>query len=61
VIGLVAAVSLAGVFPDMPRVDLPPLPPIQRDAQVTYVDRTGAVIGVRGGTPASIPSASPAR
>jgi penicillin-binding protein 1A len=49
VIGLVAAVSLAGVFPDMPRVDLPPLPPIQRDAQVTYVDRTGAVIGVRGG------------
>jgi penicillin-binding protein 1A len=49
VIGLVAAISLAGVFPDMPRVDLPPLPPIQRDAQVTYVDRTGAVLGVRGG------------
>jgi penicillin-binding protein 1A len=49
VIGLVAAVSLAGVFPDMPRVDLPPLPPITRDAQVTYVDRTGAVLGVRGG------------
>jgi penicillin-binding protein 1A len=49
VIGLVAAVSLAGIFPDLPRVDLPPLPPIQRDAQVTYVDRAGAVIGVRGG------------
>lgn len=49
-IGLLAAVSLAGVLPDLPRVpELPPLPPIQRDAQVTYVDRTGAVLGVRGG------------
>lgn len=49
-IGLLAAVSLAGVLPDLPRVpELPPLPPIQREAQVTYVDRTGAVLGVRGG------------
>ena len=29
--------------------DLPRLPPITREAQITYVDRTGAVIGVRGG------------
>jgi penicillin-binding protein 1A len=29
--------------------ELPRLPPITREAQITYVDRTGAVIGVRGG------------
>jgi penicillin-binding protein 1A len=29
--------------------ELPPLPPIKREAQVTYVDRSGAVLGVRGG------------
>ncbi|HEY9233667.1 MULTISPECIES: transglycosylase domain-containing protein [Phenylobacterium] len=29
--------------------ELPPLPPIKRDPQVTYVDRAGAVLGVRGG------------
>jgi penicillin-binding protein 1A len=28
---------------------LPSLPPIKRDAQITYLDRSGAVIGVRGG------------
>jgi penicillin-binding protein 1A len=28
---------------------LPPLPPIKREASVTYVDRGGTVIGVRGG------------
>jgi penicillin-binding protein 1A len=28
---------------------LPSLPPITRDPQVTFVDRTGAIIGVRGG------------
>ncbi|HEX5377856.1 MAG TPA: PBP1A family penicillin-binding protein [Phenylobacterium sp.] len=49
-IGLLAAVSLAGMLPELPRIpDLPPLPPIQREAQVTYVDRTGAMLGVRGG------------
>ncbi len=49
-IGLLAAVSLSGVLPDLPKVpELPALPPIQRDAQITYVDRTGAVLGVRGG------------
>ena len=29
--------------------DLPRLPPIKREPQITYVDRSGAVIGVRGG------------
>src|ERR1700761_1077548 len=29
--------------------DLPSLPPITRDPQVTFLDRSGAVIGVRGG------------
>jgi penicillin-binding protein 1A len=29
--------------------DLPRLPPIKRDPQITYLDRSGAVIGVRGG------------
>ena len=28
---------------------LPPLPPIKRDPQITYVDRQGQVLGVRGG------------
>jgi penicillin-binding protein 1A len=44
VIGLVAALSLA-----LPQVDIPQLPPITRDPQVTFLDRSGAVIGVRGG------------
>ena len=43
-IGLIAAVSLLGQAPE-----LPALPPIRRDPQITYVDRHGAVIGVRGG------------
>lgn len=30
-------------------LDLPRLPPIQREPQITYVDRNGALIGVRGG------------
>ena len=29
--------------------DLPRLPPIRREPQITYLDRSGAVIGVRGG------------
>ncbi len=40
---LVAASLLSG----MP--SLPPLPPIKRDPQITYLDRSGAVLGVRGG------------
>jgi penicillin-binding protein 1A len=44
VIGLIAAVSILGQAPE-----LPALPPIRRDPQITYLDRHGAVIGVRGG------------
>ncbi|HZZ89426.1 MAG TPA: transglycosylase domain-containing protein, partial [Caulobacteraceae bacterium] len=43
-IGLAAAIVLA-----LPQVDIPKLPPITREPQVTFVDRTGTVIGVRGG------------
>ncbi len=43
-IALVAALSLGVVMPE-----LPSLPPIKRDAQITYLDRNGSVIGVRGG------------
>jgi penicillin-binding protein 1A len=32
-----------------PSFDLPQLPPIRRDPQITYIDRSGAVLGVRGG------------
>jgi penicillin-binding protein 1A len=32
-----------------PSLDIPRLPPIRRDPQITYVDRSGAVLGVRGG------------
>ena len=43
-IGLVAALSRA-----LPQVEIPQLPPITRDPQVTFLDRSGTVIGVRGG------------
>ncbi len=41
---LAAAASLFGQGAELPR-----LPPIKRDPQVTYLDRSGAVLGVRGG------------
>jgi penicillin-binding protein 1A len=44
VIALAAAASLFAQTPD-----LPSLPPIRRDPQITYVDRSGAVLGTRGG------------
>jgi penicillin-binding protein 1A len=44
VIGLLATVSILGQGPE-----LPALPPITRAPQVTYVDRNGAILGVRGG------------
>jgi penicillin-binding protein 1A len=44
VIALLAAASLSLSAPDLPR-----LPELRREPQITYVDRTGAVIGVRGG------------
>jgi penicillin-binding protein 1A len=43
-IALFAAASVGLSSPDLSR-----LPPITREAQITYVDRSGAVIGVRGG------------
>jgi len=43
-IALAAAALLTGTT-----TQLPGLPPIARDPQVTYLDRSGAVIGVRGG------------
>ena len=43
-IALLAATSILASGPE-----LPSLPPIRRDPQVTYVDRSGAVLGVRGG------------
>jgi penicillin-binding protein 1A len=43
-IALIAAASLLSQAPEVP-----PLPPIKREPQITYVDRTGVVLGVRGG------------
>ncbi|MDB5425695.1 MAG: penicillin-binding protein family [Phenylobacterium sp.] len=43
-IALFAATALLASGPE-----LPSLPPIRRDPQVTYLDRAGAVLGVRGG------------
>ena len=43
-LALLAAASVLGSGPEIPS-----LPPIRRDAQVTYVDRSGVLIGVRGG------------
>jgi penicillin-binding protein 1A len=43
-IALFAAASMALARPDLTR-----LPEIRREPQITYVDRSGAVIGVRGG------------
>ena len=44
VLALFAASLLSMSAPDLPR-----LPELKREAQITYVDRSGAVIGVRGG------------
>jgi penicillin-binding protein 1A len=46
---LVAALSALALSFPTPQLELPPLPPIRRDPQVTYLDRSGAVLGVRGG------------
>src|SRR6059058_3191451 len=43
-LAVIAAVPLLAAGLDVTR-----LPPITREAQVTYVDRSGAVLGVRGG------------
>ena len=39
---LIAALSLG-------QIDLSPLPPVKREAQITFLDRSGAIIGSRGG------------
>lgn len=44
ILALVAASAVLAAAPE-----LPTLPPIRRDPQVTYLDRSGAVLGVRGG------------
>jgi penicillin-binding protein 1A len=43
-ISSLAALAMAAQGPDIPR-----MPPIQRTPQITYLDRSGGVIGVRGG------------
>jgi penicillin-binding protein 1A len=43
-LSLIAAASILSTTPEIPR-----LPQIRRDPQITYLDRSGAVIGVRGG------------
>lgn len=43
-LSLAIAASLSLTAPE-----LPPLPPIKRDPQVVYLDRSGALLGVRGG------------
>jgi penicillin-binding protein 1A len=44
---LIALAAAASLFAQAP--EIPQLPPIQRDPQVVYLDRDGAVLGVRGG------------
>ena len=43
------AAAFAALSLSLPTPELPVLPPIRRDPQVTYVDRAGVVLGVRGG------------
>jgi len=45
----VIAAAFAALSLSLPTPELPALPPIRRDPQVTYVDRAGVVLGVRGG------------
>jgi penicillin-binding protein 1A len=45
---VIAFAALAASF-SLSAPDLPPLPEIRREPQVIYLDRSGAVLGVRGG------------
>jgi len=45
----VIAAAFAALSLNLPAPELPDLPPIRRDPQITYLDRSGAVLGVRGG------------
>jgi penicillin-binding protein 1A len=47
-VALFAAATLAAA-PALAAPELPRLPPIVREPQITYLDRNGAVIGMRGG------------
>lgn len=44
---MLPAIAVAALLPAA--LDLPQLPPITRPPQITYVDRSGVVLGVRGG------------
>jgi penicillin-binding protein 1A len=44
---VIPAVAAAAILVSGP--EIPALPPIKRDPQITYVDRSGQVLGVRGG------------
>jgi penicillin-binding protein 1A len=46
---VVAALAAAVSLVSFGAPELPKLPEIKRDPQITYVDRSGAVLGVRGG------------
>ena len=46
---MLAALFAASALTLPSAADLPKLPPIRREPQVTYLDRSGAVLGVRGG------------
>ncbi|MGZ6011247.1 MAG: transglycosylase domain-containing protein [Caulobacteraceae bacterium] len=46
---MVAALAAAVSLISFGAPELPKLPEIKRDPQITYVDRSGAVLGVRGG------------
>ncbi|MFI4935758.1 MAG: transglycosylase domain-containing protein, partial [Caulobacterales bacterium] len=48
-LALIAAVSLALPQLQLEAPQIPQLPPIRREPQVTYLDRSDAVLGVRGG------------
>jgi penicillin-binding protein 1A len=45
---VIPALALVAAL-NVPALNIPPLPEIRRDPQVTYVDRSGEVLGVRGG------------
>ena len=46
---IAAALAALSLSLSSPQLQLPNLPPIRRDPQVTYVDRSGQVLGIRGG------------
>jgi penicillin-binding protein 1A len=49
VLGLFASAAVFAAGPTIAAPELPALPPIRRDPQITFLDRNGEVIGVRGG------------